>query len=552
MTGLAHWTNRKEMWILNLLFGLMVGLVFYRGVSITHDLEWGPNTDYYRDAGLALSIQQGNFGSDTIYEGEHSWYPPLVPTIIAAVSTVTDSPVHVVATRIGAYLNLLVPITFYAMVWYFLGQRVALAASVALLFYTSGTIHISYTPWLHPSAFAAGLFFMSLTVYRKAIDSNQLNWHILAGILLGITFLGHGAPGFMLGMIIGFSTLHRMYKLWSEELTGPELYRVFTNFVVLVSCAFVVSLPYTYYVLKYYSFHIQNRVPNNWHGAILDLPNIHLMIAEQITADTLAATIGLLTLLRMRSQPRLRIILLWWLAIAAGFTLYEYVQQIIYGVGASYTMRSVVPMQHYVSYLDALRSVLFGLGLLMGCRFLIGLFQYLRPSLFDRLGIGMRRQTVEGGLLVAFAIVLFALAYPNYRDWIHGPGSRDESLRVSEVMLDRVGAFHWVMDNTESTDVFITADAHMDMFVVAQSARKLVVAIPQYSNPYVEWDIRNQQKEALFATLRGGDYESFQSLTQETSLDYLVLSAERYDLPFLEKVYTLSELVIYRVALDES
>lgn len=117
--------------------------------------------------------------------------------------------------------------------------------------------------------------------------------------------------------------------------------------------------------------------------------------------------------------------------------------------------------------------------------------------------------------------------------------------------MDRVGAFHWVMDNTDPDDVFITADAHMDMFVVAQSARKLVVAIPQYSNPYVAWEDRNHHKESLFATLRGGDYESFQTLAQETSLDYLVLSGEQYDLPFLEEVYTMSELVIYQVVLDD-
>ena len=78
------------------------------------------------------------------------------------------------------------------------------------------------------------------------------------------------------------------------------------------------------------------------------------------------------------------------------------------------------------------------------------------------------------------------------------------------------------------------------------------MAIPQYSNPYVEWDNRNHQKDALFATLFGGDYQSFTTLAQETGLDYLVLSGERFDLPFLEEVFAFSELVIYRVALEES
>lgn len=410
MTGLAHKPGKYEMWVLNLLFTLMVALVFYRGVSITHDLEWGPNTDYYRDAGLALSIQQGNFGADSIYEGEHSWYPPLVPSVVAGVSSITGTPVYTVAVRMGAYLNLLVPIAFYIMVWRFLGQRVALAASVALLFYISGTMHTSYSPWLNPAAFAVGLFFLSLTVYKKAIGSSQLNWHIFSGVLLGITFLGHGAPGIMLGMIIGFTTLHRMYKRWSEGLTDPEVYRIFSNFVVLVGCAFVASLPYTYYVLRHYAFHIQNWAPNNWRGAILDLPNLHLFIDEQITVDTLVAGIGLLSLLRMRSKPTLRIILLWWLVIAAGFILYEYGQQVVFGVGASVTMRSIVPMSHYVSYLDALRSVLFGLGVLNGSRFLMGLFQYLRPSLFARWRIAERRSLVEGTLVVVFALLFFSLA----------------------------------------------------------------------------------------------------------------------------------------------
>jgi hypothetical protein len=38
---------------------------------------------------------------DPYYEGESSWYNPLLATTIAAISFVTGKPVHVVATRAG-------------------------------------------------------------------------------------------------------------------------------------------------------------------------------------------------------------------------------------------------------------------------------------------------------------------------------------------------------------------------------------------------------------------------------------------------------------------
>ena len=44
------------------------------------------------------------------YLDEKTWYNPLTPGITAVASAVLDLPVHVVATQIGAYINVLAPL----------------------------------------------------------------------------------------------------------------------------------------------------------------------------------------------------------------------------------------------------------------------------------------------------------------------------------------------------------------------------------------------------------------------------------------------------------
>jgi hypothetical protein len=95
---IASLNQRLETRAADALLVILCILVFAHGVSATADLEWGSDVDHYRDVAAAQSVLDGYFWSDPLYLGESLWYSPLTPALVAGVSWLTNSPVHVVHT----------------------------------------------------------------------------------------------------------------------------------------------------------------------------------------------------------------------------------------------------------------------------------------------------------------------------------------------------------------------------------------------------------------------------------------------------------------------
>src|SRR5207237_3786196 len=129
-----------------------------------------------------------------------------VSVIVSAISSASRIAPPLVVTQAGAYLNLLAPLAFYILVTYFFDRSIALAAATAFLFVPIGDAPswaaATYSPWIFSQNLAQGFFYLALVTHGKAIDSKQCRWHVIVGVLLGITFLGHTAPAVILVMII--------------------------------------------------------------------------------------------------------------------------------------------------------------------------------------------------------------------------------------------------------------------------------------------------------------------------------------------------------------
>ena len=64
-------------------------VAFWHGWRATHDLNWPPDFDLYRDTSIAQTMLDGGGLADPAYPGGRLWYNPLVPGIAAGISRLT-------------------------------------------------------------------------------------------------------------------------------------------------------------------------------------------------------------------------------------------------------------------------------------------------------------------------------------------------------------------------------------------------------------------------------------------------------------------------------
>lgn len=532
----------------DVLFAAALIFAFIHATRTTYDLDYGYNPDMYRDAGVAETMLNGTFPDDPLYSGERGWYNPLVPGIAALLAQVTDQPAHVIYVRAGAYLNLLAPLGFYLLASRCFNRWTGLACAVSYLFLVENRAmgyFASYTPWLFPTDFAQGFFYLALAAYWQALTTEKLRWYIGFGLLWGVAFLAHTSPALLLGGIFVLSSLPRLYSAWDETLQSERLYRQLAAILSALITAVVVSLPLLVTIVGHYGLKTLNTAPATFRAAQLDVSNITTLLSSQVSIWTLGAALGFLHLMRLRSSPVTRQLVMLWVAVVLGLLGYDYAVQLLTRLGV--TLPIIIPSWHLVVYFEAVKALLFGLGLIVALKLIAGAAHAAFPrwQLYDRL---QSRAALSVGLLA-----LVALTYSVYCARYVFTEARDEALQVTQIMTDRTGAYEWVRAHTTPEDVFLTTDSHLSMFVVAQAGRKLVAAPPTFSNPYVELEPRVQDQDAMIDALLNGHERRFETLADQYGLRYVAAAGEVRDAlteaapPQLESLYSAGDVSIYQL-----
>ena len=316
----------------DLAFVLLCGIAFIYGIHTTGDLHWPYDVDQDRDAGMAQSILDGHYGEDHVYRGETIWYNPLVSIVVAVLSHLTKLPPPQIVTQAGAYLNLLGPVAFYIMVATLFDRWIALSAAAAFLFAPIGGIPAwgaaSYSPWLFGPNFAQAFFYFSVAAYYRALQTKNWRWYFLAGIILGVTFLGHTAPAVILGLIVLVGLIKDLFRRDTISLgNGAFIWRDFAHVAILFGVAFVVSLPFTFSILFRYHLHILNPAPSNWIFPLLAVENLKLFMQSNFNWFAAAAIVGLVALIRNRNWNSVRTLLLTWLVFCVLELALNFIQQ---------------------------------------------------------------------------------------------------------------------------------------------------------------------------------------------------------------------------------
>ena len=181
-------------------------------------------------------------------------------------------------------------------------------------------------------------------------------------------------------------------------------------------------------------------------------------------------------------------------------------------------MPPVVPALHFFFYFMTILAVGVGVGI-----------RDAGTAIASRLGGESRRRTPDtgltGGLLACgFTLALVALAYPRYLQRSDFTDTRDEAASLSRRFP--IDVVNWIRANTAPDDVFLCTD-DASLFVVPVAGRKVVATNRYFSNPYVDWEIRDADRTRMFELLQRRDIEGFRTAAARYGVRFVLLTRDR-------------------------
>ena len=513
------------------------------GIRATQDLNWPGDPDLSRDISIAETIRSGHPLSDAVYRGEWAWYNPLVPGAVAVVSALFNRPVHVVYARLGAYANLLAPLSLFVLLAALFDSLVALAATTAFLFLVQGQepawTSATYSPWLLSVHFVQAPCYLALLLIARAWTRPTRSGFALAGAALGVVLLGHTAPALILSVVVALEAIRNLAGGPSQTRTS-----VLKGFALLSATAALVSAPLLVSIVGHYHLVIRNPVPAAWVYPGVALSQLPTLLHSSLTLSPVSviAGVGVVYLYRFRRGVPARTILLA-AATTLGFFAYSYLVQYARGVGLA--IPALVPGFHFLFYLRAFEAMTFGIGAVWLGRWSAHLIGRWIPA--------WRPAFVE---TTALAVVFVALAaavgstYSAYRLRPDLIAERANARRMFSAPELRA-MYEWIVTSTNRPDVFV-APHNLGLSVVATAGRKVVALDAIFSNPFVNWEERAHDQDEMMRSLEIGDWTAFTTRARHYRVRYIATNAPLSAEPTLlhcclRRAWTGGPWIIYEV-----
>lgn len=490
--------QRIGVWI---TFLVLLAIAFFQCFRTTHDLLWPFDVDFDRDMSFVQGALDGTYGKDPSYLNEWLWYNPLLFLLETGIVKLTGLPINVVLVRGGVWLNILGPIFFFIMCLRLFDQRVALAASLSYLFLASGRILLvlgaTYTPWLYPSSFMLFAFYLDILLCYKAFSTGKLSWFAGLGFLIGLTFLGHAAPAVIMVLILGVLQSGNLLTALRQKHQQQIKKYVIQSLVAFIFFVLAAS-PILYFVAGKYHLHIINREPSEYTEGLFFINHLWGLLKANFNVGLVVAAVGFISFYRSFPAGLVRRIVLSWLYVSTGLYLFA---TIVAGLDHRYGIHlpAMVPSFHYFIYIKAIQSVFFGFGLVFLLR---PLHKYWAPAI----------------------LIFAAISFPFYikrEDFVNG-----RELSISKQNdRDKVEVYNYILHNA-SPDKVVLCEKDPSLFPVMPTGRKMVSTAYTFSNPYVDFEKRENDRTAMLDAIREGQQDSLQKLLDEYKVDYILLSGK--------------------------
>jgi len=210
-----------------------------------------------------------------------------------------------------------------------------------------------------------------------------------------------------------------------------------------------------------------------------------------------------------------------------------------------------VPSFHYFFYLKALQSVFFGFGFLALVKPIV-----LRANNFIK---NRTRRTGGGNYFNYFFIIAVLLCiffyFPFYKDRDDFVSLREQAIKKQNDR-DKIEVYHYIMENI-SPDKVILCEKDPSLFPVMATARKMVSIAFTFSNPYLDFEKREDDRNNMLLFLATGKPLEAKPLFAAYQVNFVLLSNNELQIfktiapPLGETVFKNSGYSIFAVNKSE-
>jgi hypothetical protein len=484
-----------ERWVPWGVLLLLLIVCTVNGLWATAGLKAAPDVDSWRDVGLIQSFLDGNWFGDPAYAGEWRWYPPLMHGLGAAGVWLSGASPMSFWVRIGPWINLLAPLTFFLMNARLLGRPAAVTATAVFVLF-NGTLTYpynvaSYTPQPLTPSLTLPLFFLGITLIHARGSSARMRDAAVIGSVLGIVFLAHTVPALLLSAVVTMTAFSQ---------SGIRLRTLlWLAIVALIELAW--GLPFLGPLFFHYGLHIANPVPGAWMAALMEPRDGSWLRLVAFNLPGVLAAAGAWLLRRRAPLDRRTVMILGtWIGVCLIF-LVRHEACAIFEAKGVICEAFVIPAHHFHFYLAAAWAAVMGHTVWQGARWWAETTPD-RPS-------SPRVAALSAVAVVMLVLGTFCFLFRPYvvdvYHWVRRTMQPTFETRMPELVQNEkpldIEAYNWIVTYTRPSDLFVTADADNAVFAVMGAGRRLVAAPEVFSNAYITWVSRDARRLRFVAAI---------------------------------------------------
>jgi hypothetical protein len=416
------------------------------------------------------------------------------------------------------------------------GSGAAVAAVFAFLFlpprFLPGWSTAGYWPWLFSSVFTQAVFYAGLVAVDSAGRSTQMSRWLVAGLALGVVFLGHTAPALVFGGVLVLAAV----RTWRRGAPARRAVLLLASALVV---AMAVSLPLVLSVVARYRLTVLNNVLALYEFPETEPGNIVGFLGNHANAGGMLALLGLALIAFDRERRQRAWVIGYWGVINGLFLLVHYGRDLLASAGVH--IPQVVTAFHFVLYAEAIVVILAGYAIWRLIEFAVRLMpsraSWMTPAIVARV------------LLVAIVAASVGPALPNRRAREDFDESRQRALQYESRQADQL-LRTWIRESTEPGDVFL-ASYRMSLYVVAPSGGKVVALDPVFANPYVDLASRERDQYRMEERIHENDRNGFCAVAPRYGVQYVIGDTMQQELSvpantFLEEIVSTDAVRIFR------
>jgi len=399
----------------------------------------------------------------------------------------------VVVARAGVFINILSPVAFFFMVVKLFDYKVALPALLCFFFLVNGNLPCwggaTYSPWLLSDTFSQFTFYITIFFCYKAFTEQKLFWFIIFGASLGLTFLGHSAPVFIIILImISIQGQKVIRALIAKDYASAGT--CFLQGAAAVLPFIIVASPFLYYVYGKYHFHFINHEILECAPGIFARRYTLQLLKSNVTFSLLISIIGMIWFYKKFNNQLLRKIVWNWFFICLVMYVYESAVPTVDHT-LHITLPDTIPAFHYFFYLKALQSIFFGFGFIFLLTWITGRIKSLKK--------GNLKLNLSDNLVI-ICVLLYALLYsPMYVNRYDFVELRAQAIE-KEKQTDKIGVYNFISKNIPLDHVLL-CEHGLSLFPAMPTAIKMVSIETYFSNPYVSYDDRENDRDTMLVRL---------------------------------------------------